>query len=52
MTNIAYVIVLVLLISWALGFFVYGFGEFVHLLLIIAIIVIIFKIIRGKKILN
>ena len=52
MTNIGYVIVLVLLISWALGFFVYGFGEFIHLLLIIAIIMIILKIIRGKNTLN
>lgn len=52
MTNVGYVIVLVLLISWALGFFVYGFGEFIHLLLIIAIIMIILKIFRGKNTLN
>lgn len=46
MRNILYLVAVVLVIGWALGFFVYSAGSLIHILLVIAIIAILFKIIR------
>jgi hypothetical protein len=40
-------IVGILVVLWALGFFVIHIGSFIHLLLVIALIVLIVKLIRG-----
>jgi len=46
-----YTIVVVLLLLWLLGFVTsYTMGGFIHLLLVIAIIVILVRVIRGQKI--
>jgi len=50
MSNLLYVIAVILLIAWAIGFFAYSAGGVIHILLVIAIIAIIFRIIQGKKI--
>lgn len=50
MGNLLYVIAVVLLIGWVLGFFVYSAGSIIHLLLVIAIIAIIFRVIQGQRI--
>ncbi|HVA99593.1 MAG TPA: lmo0937 family membrane protein [Bacteroidia bacterium] len=50
MGNLLYVIALVLLISWAIGFFAYGLGGVIHILLVIAIIAVLLRVISGKKI--
>jgi len=50
MSNLLYVIAVILLIAWAIGFFAYSAGGLIHILLVIAIIAIIFRIIQGKKI--
>ena len=50
MGNLLYVIAVILLIGWALGFFVYSAGSIIHLLLVIAVIAILFRIIRGERI--
>lgn len=49
MSNILYIIAVVLIISWAIGFFAYTAGSIIHALLVIAIIAILFNIISGKK---
>ena len=41
-------IVAILLILWALGFFVGNIGSLIHLLLVIALIVIIVNFVRGR----
>ncbi|MBN8566326.1 MAG: lmo0937 family membrane protein [Flavobacteriales bacterium] len=41
----------ILIIAWALGFFVYNLGNLIHVLLVIAIIAILLRIIKGKNIL-
>jgi hypothetical protein len=43
-------IALVLLILWLLGFVVYPVGGLIHLLLVIALIVVIVRLIQGRKV--
>lgn len=46
MRNILYIIAVILVISWAIGFFGYAAGGLIHILLVIAIIAFILGIIR------
>jgi hypothetical protein len=47
MGNLLYAIAVILVIAWAVGFFAYSAGSLIHILLVIAIIAIILRIIRG-----
>jgi hypothetical protein len=47
MGNLLYVVAVVLIIIWAIGFFGYAAGGIIHILLVIAIIAILLKVIRG-----
>ncbi len=51
MLNLLYVIAIILLIGWAIGFFAYGAGGIIHILLVIAIIAILIRVIQGRKVL-
>jgi hypothetical protein len=44
-----YLIAVILLIGWLLGFFVFSAGSLIHILLVIAIIAIILRLIRGSS---
>ena len=44
-------ILIVLVILWALGLFAFHAGGLIHLLLVIALIVLIVRLLKGKKIL-
>ncbi|HWY98328.1 MAG TPA: lmo0937 family membrane protein [Bacteroidia bacterium] len=48
MGNLLYIIAVVLVISWAIGFIGYGVGGLIHVLLVIAVIAVIFRLIQGK----
>jgi len=50
MSGLLYLIAIILLIGWLLGFFVFSVGKFIHILLVIAIIAILFRLIRGRGI--
>lgn len=50
MGNLLYVIAVVLVICWAIGFIGYGTGGLLHILLVIALIAVILRIISGRKI--
>ncbi|MBL0745107.1 lmo0937 family membrane protein [Chryseolinea lacunae] len=50
MTNLLYAIAVILIIAWALGFFVYSAGGLIHILLVIAIVAVILRLIRGERI--
>jgi hypothetical protein len=50
MGNLLYVIAVILIIGWLLGFFVYSAGSMIHILLVIAIVAILFQVIRGQRI--
>ena len=47
MGNLLYVIAIILIIFWAIGFFAYSAGGIIHVLLIIALIAILLRVIRG-----
>lgn len=49
MGNILYVIAVILIIFWGIGFFAYSVGAIIHLLLVIAAISIVLKIIQGNN---
>ena len=51
MSNLLYIVAVILLIAWAIGFFAYSAGGIIHVLLVIAVIAIILRVIQGKKIL-
>jgi hypothetical protein len=51
MGNLLYLIAVILIIAWALGFFFFSVGGIIHILLIIAIIAIILRVIQGRRIL-
>jgi hypothetical protein len=46
MGNILYVVAVVLIIAWAIGFLGYHAGGIIHILLVIALIAILLKVIR------
>lgn len=48
MSNLLYLIALILVVFWAIGFFAYSAGGIIHILLVIAIVSILFRIIRGR----
>ncbi|WP_338375130.1 lmo0937 family membrane protein [uncultured Flavobacterium sp.] len=48
MQNLLYLIAVILVIFWALGFFVYSASGLIHILLVIAVIAILLRLIRGK----
>jgi hypothetical protein len=50
MGNLLYVIAVILLIAWAIGFIGYGTGGIIHILLVIALIAIILRVIQGRRI--
>jgi hypothetical protein len=51
MGNLLYIIAVILIIGWALGFFYFSAGGIIHVLLVIAIIALLFQIIRGRRVL-
>jgi hypothetical protein len=51
MGNLLYIIAVILVVAWAIGFFAYSFGGLIHILLIIALIAIILRVIQGRRVL-
>jgi hypothetical protein len=50
MGNLLYVVAVVLIILWAIGFLGYSAGGLIHILLVIALIAILFRVIQGRRI--
>jgi len=49
MGNLLYIIAIILIIAWAIGFLGYSAGGIIHLL-VIAVIAIIIKLFQGRRI--
>jgi hypothetical protein len=49
MGNLLYLLAVILVIAWAVGFFAYSVGSIIHILLVIALIAVIFRIIQGRS---
>lgn len=50
MGNLLFIIAVVLLILWAIGYVAFNVGSLIHILLVIAIIAVLFRVIQGKKV--
>lgn len=48
MGNLLYLIAVILVIAWAIGFIGYSAGGLIHILLVIAVIAVILRLIRGS----
>jgi len=48
MGNLLYVVAVVLVLIWAIGFFGYAAGGIIHLLLVIAVVLFLLKVIRRE----
>ena len=51
MGNLLYIVAVVLVIAWAIGFLGYSAGGIIHVLLVIAVIAIIIKLLQGRRVL-
>jgi len=49
MGNLLYIVAIVLIICWAIGFFAFSAGANIHWLLVIAAIVVLFRIIEARQ---
>ena len=49
MGNLLYIIAVILVIGWLIGFVGFNAGGLIHLLLVIAVIAVLLKIISGKS---
>jgi len=50
MGSLLYIIAIILLIGWAIGYFAYSAGEMIHILLVIAVIAILFRLISRRRV--
>ena len=49
MGNLLYLIAVILVIGWAIGFIGYHAGGLIHILLVIAVIAVLLKVIRRAE---
>ncbi len=49
MGNLLYLVAVILIIGWAIGFVGFHAGGLIHLLLIIAIVAILLRVISGRN---
>lgn len=50
MNSLLYLIAVVLVIGWLLGVFIYSVGGLIHILLVLAVISILFRLISGRRV--
>lgn len=50
MGNLLYILAVILIIGWLVGFFAFNAGGLIHILLGIAVIVIIIRLIQGRRV--
>lgn len=48
MGNLLYIIAVILIIGWLIGFVGYHAGGLIHILLVIAIVAVLLRLIRGS----
>ena len=50
MGNLLYVVAIILIIAWSIGFIGYSMGGLIHVLLVIAVIAVILRVIQGRRV--
>tara|TARA_R110000823_G_scaffold212769_1_gene342838 strand:- start:197 stop:349 length:153 start_codon:yes stop_codon:yes gene_type:complete len=48
MSSLLYIIAVILVIGWLIGVFAYSAGGLIHVLLVIAVIAVVFRLISGR----
>ena len=51
MGNLLYLLAVILIIGWLIGFVGYHVGGVIHILLVIAVIAVLLRVISGNKVL-
>jgi hypothetical protein len=51
MGNLLYIVAVILIIGWLVGLVGFNAGGLIHILLVIALIVIVVRVIQGRKVL-
>ena len=51
MGNLLYLLAVILIIGWLVGFFAFHVGGIIHILLVIALIAVVLRVIQGQKVL-
>ena len=50
MGSILYIVAVILIIGWLLGFFAFHAGGIIHVLLVLAVIAIVIRLIQGRNV--
>lgn len=51
MKDIVWIIIVVLVIGWLIGFFAFpDVGGIIHVILVIAVILLVYKLVTGRKV--
>ncbi|MGZ3930753.1 MAG: lmo0937 family membrane protein [Bacteroidia bacterium] len=50
MGNLLYIIAVILVIGWLVGFVGYHVGGLIHILLVVAIVAVLLRLIKGEKV--
>lgn len=50
MSDLLYVLAIILIIGWILGAFVFSVGGLIHILLVVAVVAILLRLIRGRSV--
>lgn len=51
MGNLLWLIIIILIIGWLLGFFAFNVGNLIHVLLVVALILVIIRLATGRRVL-
>lgn len=49
-SNLLFYVALILIIAWAIGFLGYNSGGIFHILLVIAVVALLLRVVRGRSI--
>jgi hypothetical protein len=50
MSNLLWIIIAILIILWLLGFLAFDMGALIHVLLVIALILLVYRLATGKRV--
>ena len=50
MGNLLYVIAVILILGWLIGFIGYNAGGIIHILLVIALVAVLLRVIQGRRV--
>jgi hypothetical protein len=50
MNNLLYIIAVILVVGWLIGYIGFHAGGLIHILLVIAVVAVLLRLIRGDKV--